>query len=745
LALAIKFKAIPYVFAFFFAVLVWHVGRGLVERMGNLPVKPRLFSLVVFSVLWGCALSLGHQVVFAGFRADMTRNYLDFNLGTPLVALFVAALSLPLVVRASVFTMSTNLLREDSGRNGRAVFLMSWAAIFLSWIPYLLAYNPGGIVGDGALTLEEALSGQAPQTNHWSVVYILVLRACIWLGKVAFGDIQAGIFLWVVLASLGISASFAAVSAALWRRGAPKLIVMTVVATYALCGFFASYATSLWKDGTFGAGVLLFVLLLWDFAEQNTRPTRAQLLAFVTLGFFLCLWRSNGLHLFVLSVVGCVAILKRKAKNLLVCGIAVAIVSAAILGPVYRSCGIGNDGVQQSISIPLQQLAAVVNSDRPLTDEQKDVLFDILPEETWRTLYSPGISDDLKRCVDSTNITWQISGMIRVWRQLLPANFDLYVESYLLQTAGFWKPFNWRGKFADYWTGIQDLAGRGYMRRDLIRRATCYDTSKLLERNMRFISSGSMVWLLFLALALILSRRSGRSRRLLPLLPLVAGWSVIMVATPLAYAHRYVIFLPMSFPVLCALPFGSVSLCGRQSHAKALCRMSGRHQWPWAISVLAGVCLIACVIVFSEARKVEKMGNEAFEIRMTAKGFNAEDYVVCGLGRCEKEFSWTVGRAFGVDVPMKDRSDDLFVRIDFLATFGGAQRWCARQGERVVGEGCVNGPGSLRFPARAENGRLVFTVELPDAISPRELGPPRKDSRQLALKLVRIRIAPAQP
>ena len=743
LAVAIKLTATPYVFAFVFAVLIWHVGSGLLERRGKLPVKPKLLSLVVFSVFWGCALSLGCQLVFTGFRADMEHNYINLDAGSILAGLLVAALSLPLIVRASVLTTSTDLLREDSGRKGRAVFLISWAAILLAWIPYLLVYNPGGIVGDGALTLEEALSGQAPRTNHWSVAYVLVLRACIWVGKVAFGDIQAGIFLWVVLASIAVSASLAAVSAALWRRGANKILVMAVVATYAFCGFFASYAMSLWKDGTFGAAVLLLVLLLWDFADQKCSPTKKQLLAFVVLGFFLSLWRSNGLYLYALSVLGCVVILKAKAKRLLVFGIATVLASAAILGPVYRSFGIGNDGAQQSISIPLQQLAAVVNSDRPLTDEQKDILFDILPEETWRTLYSPGLSDDLKNSIDGTKITSQLPGMFKVWCQLLPANFDIYVQSYLLQTAGFWQPFCWKGRYKDYWTGIQDRAGRGYMRRDLIRRATCYDASTLLEENMRFISSGSMVWLLFLVLALILSRRSGRSKRLLPLVPLVAGWCVIMVATPIAYAYRYVVFLPMALPILLALPFGAESIRGEQSSPKALCPMTGRRRWTLAAVVFAGVCLLSSLIVLTAAKRVRRMGGEAFNISFSEEGYNAKNYVVCGLGRCEERYTWTTGFLLGVDVPAEGGGNERFVRVDFCETLGGAQRWRAKQGDRVVGEGCVTGKGAFSFPVLVGRDHLAFSLEFPDARRPCDLNPKSTDSRLLALKLVRIRIEAA--
>ena len=69
---------------------------------------------------------------------------------------------------------------------------------------------------------------------------------------------------------------------------------------------------------------------------------------------------------------------------LLGAGLAAVVFTMAVQGPGYDALGIEKDGINESASIPLQQVAAVIQADRPLSEEQQDVLFTILPEKTWK-------------------------------------------------------------------------------------------------------------------------------------------------------------------------------------------------------------------------------------------------------------------------------------------------------------------------------------------------------------------------
>ena len=724
------------------AAMSWLTNKFLNEYSGQFN-RSRLLCAGAFSLLFGQACGLGWQIVFKGFRYDMYQNYITIDFAGIFTGVLVAIVIFPAVLCAIGFATSRDLLHASHPESPRNVFFISWITISAFWLPYLLTYSPGGIVGDGAHTLEDALRGSPPSTNHWSVAYILVLRFFLFLGSFISGRLQTGIYLWVVFATVAIAAVFALVAATLWKKGAPLWFVVATVAMYALCGFFASYGMSLWKDGTFGAGVVLLSLMLWDFSNADRKIGKRDVLLFAMLGLFLCVWRSNGPFLLAPALVGMAILLRKRARPLLVAGALVIVFSTILTGPIYRKCGIGSDSLRESLSIPTQQLAAVINHNRPLTDAQKEVLFDILPEETWRRYYFPGISDDLKVRIDNGRISSQFPGMLKVWAQLLPSNFRLYVETYLMQTIGFWKPFSWRGLYFDYWVGIQDLHHRGYRNIDYVRRLTGDSIKPILNGNMRFISSGTMVWLLLFVSAAILCGRDRRAERLLPLVPLLAGWAAIMISTPMAFFYRYVVFLPMALPIIAVLPFGTEKkLCGAAGTRSRFGSSFSPRSRLWHIPMLLTSLAALLIAVSLKSDKVEKLGDAPLDILFSGRKYNADKYVVGGICQPENGFSWTSGKRMDVIIPVKGKCKDFDVRIAVAAPFHGRQRWIVRQKGSVVGQGALESAGYMAFPASVERGTLAFSIELPDAKRPCDVYPDSEDNRLISLQIKRIRIGP---
>lgn len=733
----------PFFFSFLAAAgLLWLTNKFLSEYSRQFNRSSLLFA-GAFSLLFGQACGIGGKIVFKGFRCDMYHNYLIIDPACIFTGVLVAIVIFPAVLFAIGFASSRNLLHIAHPESSRKVFFISWATITAFWLPYLLTYAPGGIVGDGVKTLEEVLRGGPPSTNHWSVAYILVLRFFLFLGSFVSDNLQAGIYLWVIFATVSIAAVFALVAATLWKKGAPLWLVAATVAMYALCGFFASYGMSLWKDGTFGAGVVLLSLMLWKFSDTGKTIGKRDVFLFILLGLFLCTWRSNGPFLLALSLI-CMAILSRKrAKPLLVAGTLVIVLFFVLTGPIYRACGIGSDSLRESISIPTQQLAAVINHDRPLTDAQKEILFDILPEETWRQYYFPGISDDLKANMSNARISSQLPGMLRVWAQLLPHNFKLYVETYLMQTIGFWKPFSWRGLYFDFWVGVLDFHHRGYRNNDYVRWLTGDSIKPILNGNMRFISSGTMVWLLLFACTAILCRHDGRAKRLLPLVPLLAGWAAIMISTPMAFFYRYVVFLPMALPIIAVLPFGTAKkLCGSAATQNRVGNSFSSRSSLWGIAMLLASLAALLIAVSLKSDKIEKLGDAPFDIFFSGRKYNADRYVVGGIGQPDKEFSWASGNRMDVIIPAKGKCKDFDVRITVAEPFNGHQRWIARQNGSVVGQGLLESAGYVVFPASVERGDLAFSIELPDAQRPCDVYPDSKDNRLISLPIKQIRIGP---
>lgn len=534
-----------------FAVYFWLARREWSEHSST---HARIWG-AVYAALLAAALTVGRLVRgVADARGKPDVNYIewegikDLAVYLPLaVLLWLAFLQLRRVCRAYPLT------GPERGK-GRRCFLLAWGIIFVCWSPYLLAFWPAGLVGDGANTLELSLTPGIPSGNHWVVLYILVLRFFVWLASLFGGSISVGLCLYAIAQSLAFSAACAVVVWQLWRLGAPSWLVAAATVMYALSGFFASYGMVVWKDTLFSAAVVLLALQLWKLSVQNTPPTPGQVSAFGGTMLFLCFWRNNGLYLVIPTLVVLAVVLRRKAIRLLAAGLAVVVFTLAVQGPGYDALGIEKDSLTESVSIPLQQMAATIYADRPLTEEQRDFLYALIPEQTWKENYCPCLSDDLKTSLDADLLENEFGTFLTVWAQLLPSNLDVYVEAYLMQTTGFWMPGSWQGWYHEYYTGVDDLYNRGIRTVDWFEQLTGHGMQNLLGSLTRFVSSGTMVWIFLACFFFCLAKPRGRRRAdLLMLTPFLFSWLTLMISTPISQSYRYILMLPLALPLFCIM------------------------------------------------------------------------------------------------------------------------------------------------------------------------------------------------
>lgn len=529
-----------------------------------LPLRARICS-AVYALLFSLAMIAGKDVQYSGgMRDGPDINYIDWGADSLLSTMALAVLVYPVVTALFRLIGKMSVPTQAQRSPDKRVFVVMWGMIFLCWTPYLLTFYPAGIVGDGAHTLKDAMTPGVPAHNHWVVLYILTLRFFLWLGSLVKSDPHFGVFLYALAQSLVFSAACGAVSYKLWKIGAPRWAVWGCAAMYAISGFFATYGMAVWKDSLFSVGVVYLAIQLWELPRNiGWKPC----LKFALTALFLCFWRNNGVHVLILCLLAVLILLRRQAMRILASGMAVVFVTMAIQGPVYQALHIEKDSISESISIPLQQLAAVICSGTELSEEQQEVLYSILPREEWLDKYSPTLSDDLKgnSQIDRDYLEKHFGDFLKVWAQLLPANFGIYVQAYLMQTLGFWQPGVFLGNYHDYWIGIQDVEGFGWHITDWPDVFLGHSFAPELRLHTEYIPSGTAVWIMLLAATLLIGQGKSR-RRMLVMIPFLASWMVVMVAVPIAYSYRYILMVAMGLPILCLLPFCSEP-CGIDTEA----------------------------------------------------------------------------------------------------------------------------------------------------------------------------------
>lgn len=692
----------------------------------NIRSKCQLFILL-YTLLFSIAIVVGQQVHYIEMRSGPTENYIDLNFLCLCNGVLLAFLLYPILTMIINF-INVHSIKECSDKH---IFYF-WGVllfIFCSWIPYLLSFYPAGIVGDGAETLEYSIQSENPLSNHWVVLYILVLRFFLWIGTKLSNDINVGIFLYALVESIIYAAVTAAVIAKLKAKGIASRWLFIFTCIYAFSGFFASYSMSLWKDGIFSSAIVLIVLMFWDYPCES-KPSFLYCLKLASLLLFICFWRNNGIYILLLCVIGFALLIKKNKARVIATALGIFFITLIVQGPIYDKIGVQKDSLIESISIPLQQIAAVLSEEKKLTPLQEKVLFSIMPKQKWLNSYCPTLSDDLKKNVDINYLEENLGSFFKVWIQLLPSNLFTYIKAYLMQTLGFWQPFVHRGNYYDYWIGIQDIHNRGYVERDLINEVANVSVRPFLLDRMYFISSGSMVWLLFFSITAICCQKENRRKRLLCMIPLISSWGVVMLASPIAYAYRYIVMLPMSLPIIVSLPFLEGGGFNIQSQIRT-------HKNILLLLVFGITVYVACANTFNKLHITQTYKGGEFLIDFTDDNYNADDYVT-GISANEGAFTWSDGKFIHVTVPVNKKYAELSITIDVLNTFNGVKTYIIKQGQNILTNGTLNGPGLISFNAKVNSGKLDFIIYLPDAQIVKDVDSTSSDSREISLQLNKI-------
>ena len=691
--------------------------------------------LVLFSCALGLAISLTGGLRYEDIWSGPESNYLTINLNTVLTGLLFA---IPVFAAVSLLCTLCErnrcfALQEKHQISNRGFFFLVWGILLICWLPYLLTFYPGGVVGDGAEALEYAIRTDQ-MDSRWVAAFILVLRFFLATGRLFSPDVNVGIYLYAVFSTCLYAAACSGVVTTLRKKGFSPLLTVVFVFVYAFFGHYVSYGMCLWKDGLFGAGLTCLALLLWDEPGEKEKP-KSWLAKTGAVALFLCFWR-NAVSIGIL-IIGLLMLIKKNRRALAIVLLIVAAFSIIVQGPVFRAIGItGTGGTQERLAIPMQQVAAAISAGVETAPEEEAVLYSLLPREKWLRLYAPACCDSIKFAIDEAVLEQQLRGFLSVWVKLFLRAPDVYMKAWLMETLGFWQPYGSnRGFYYDWFVGVQDLYDRGYENKDLILQTSGVTLSRGLRERLGFIPSGTMVWIILLSLTMILCG-GNRRKKVTVLLPFILPWAVIMFSAPIAYSYRYVEMLAVGLPVIIALPLEKEKKESEEGNL-LFSRKATR-----TICIL-GAAVIAAVTIFG-AYRPGIPENGKLTIETTGEGNLAKYYIPKGLSKDEVTFSWTEGKEMEVRIPRSGEARETEVSIHIVGTFNGEQRYrIIDEGGNEIATGSMEGEGEIRFPIRAEGKELSFRMEMPDAAVVSETQTGSTDDRMIAFQIDRIEIRQA--
>lgn len=311
--------------------------------------------------------------------------------------------------------------------------------IFLCWLPWMIVYYPASMDWDVYRQLSSALGyGYWARSNHDPWLASCILAGFYKLG-VALGSQNLGIFLFVLVRNLVISAIYGGCVARLYRSGVQGNICIGALLFYAVTPVWGAYAKHGFKDTLATAVFCAYMLSLITVVLQSRKNqlTWKDCIGYVIAGAAAALLRNNFVYA-IAPVTGILVLwlLVRKTdwKKSLVLLLAV-LIYLGFNHYIFTYGGVREGSSREALSVLFQQTARTVKyHGDELSEEQKQAIDTVLDYDSMAEKYDPLVSDPIKdRWKGGSPIPY-----IKTWAGMLFQHPDTYIEATIGGSYGYY-------------------------------------------------------------------------------------------------------------------------------------------------------------------------------------------------------------------------------------------------------------------------------------------------------------------
>lgn len=436
----------------------------------------------------------------------------------------------------------------------KTTFFFAWAAIFLAWIPGLLAAYPGIYGYDSIYQLTYYTSGEI--SLHHPLIHTYLLGFCVWTLGNFFGDLKLGLLIYSLIQMVCLSGALACICTYMAKKKCPGIIRIIFLLFFMLFPTNAIMSFSATKDVLYTAFLSVMIVLFTYVADKPELLKKNSFFACIAIFIFLqIIFRSQGIYVFVFGMIFGFAILRKYWKRLLALFLVCLILYAGYSGPITALLnGQESDSIHEMMSVPCVQLSKAVLDNAELTEEEKEKVREYIPNyEAYYDFESN--ADALKNTFNSELFKENPWDFIKLWMQIgLKAPMS-YIDAFARITIGLWYPdMNYRDLEA--WHPYWEYESSKQLEEDIDRVIVDRDTPEFMQglsewyyrlsyensyQNTPVISmlfsSGFVVWILCLYVAWCIYTK--QYKYLVPASFAVGVWLTTILGPVVLYRYIY--------------------------------------------------------------------------------------------------------------------------------------------------------------------------------------------------------------
>ncbi len=445
---------------------------------------------------------------------------------------------------SACFSAFANFIRSHTA-------LCTFLCCLFCWLPYYLYQYPGIMTPDSINQLEQIL-GVIPWSNHHPWVHTLVFGFFYHIGYALTGNMVTAVSVYTFFQMCLLAGSVAYFISTLRSHKIRPFVLLLIMAFYALIPYHAVFSVTVWKDIPFAAAVLFFSCAVLRLSVQNQVCFKNLAVLFIA-GVMICLFRSNGWYAFLLAMPFLLFGFRRKAKAVYLPLFAALFVAVIVKYPVMSAFHVQQPDFIESVSIPMQQITAVICNGRYLSDEELALIEEVVDLTYIHDLYNPTFADNIKELVRSGNQDYLVTHkneFLKLWIDLGLRYPSDYLTAYVNQTYGYWYPDSFYLVAEAEGVSATDL---GVSHTPLIGGPLVIKAKEIAIKLGSMVpiygtlwSMGVACWVLLFSISVSVIRRD--YHRLICYLPGIALLLSVLAATPVATEFRYVYFLVLCLP-----------------------------------------------------------------------------------------------------------------------------------------------------------------------------------------------------
>lgn len=432
---------------------------------GNLAYSNSIISLLMFLGLYftvgharkvinkrvfitGCSLGF----IFCSMLVLGSTVYINGTIASkPIVLLLLSVFGLMCIIVPVLVILMTVLSKSDNRVHKRErlssplfnkdknFFIIMWILFFLSYFIIFLAFYPGIYSYDAPWQLRQVFNAEL-STNH-PVLHTFFLYTLVQLGHL-LDSYSLGLTLYSIVQILFVTAIYAYACLFLKRINVPNALLFFTIVFFAFMPINQLFSFIPTKDTLFAACSLLFVIVLLDglLNQEKARESKIFIIKFILFASLSIFLRNNAIYAYVFALPFIVVAFKTIRMRMFIAGIIPIIFYTLTMNVLIHTFDFNKGRASEAFSVPAQQLARVFNLyEQDLTKSEKDTILEIIPEEHIRN-YNQFLSDPIKNYIIEDELFGNKKKYMQIWLQLGLKYPVVYIDSFLLNSLGFWYP-----------------------------------------------------------------------------------------------------------------------------------------------------------------------------------------------------------------------------------------------------------------------------------------------------------------